>query len=800
MRHFFRYFQLIQFLIVNNILSILLIFVIVAYCIICPYQPSIAYTTDIAGPVKIVRDNYGVPYITATKSDLDAFYALGYVHAQDRLWQMDFQRRLGEGKLSELFGKKTIDIDKYTRTWGFYRLAKQTWKNLDKKTQRILQHYTQGVNFFIKQKHLPLQFHILNYTPQKWTVYDVLVFQKVMAWNLQNNWRKKLANAYISQHFSKTKIEILQPPYPEDGPKVLSRAFYNGTKNDLKCPTSSDKFLKKKWIQFKQEKIVNSYFPFHEFNGKGSNGWVISGKLTNTGKPLLANDPHLNLNAPNLWYLAGLYGPGINVIGATIPGIPAVIIGHNKAIAWGMTNANVNTEDIYIEPNNSKFLKINEKIKVKDGNSVDITILISKHGPILNKVIPELSNLGKYVSLKWVAFEPNDTTIQAFLDINYSHNWHQFKKGLSYFVSPTQNFIYADKKGNIGYYLAGRIPIRKYWSGAFPIRANQLLEWNGYINFKLLPHVYNPSNGMIVSANNKIIDNYSYNINFRWETPPFRAHRINDLLKSKKRISMDDVKSIQNDCMDYYWIMIKPYLLKVKPINNDSKYALFLLKNWDGKMSKQSIPATIFSYWISELNTDYPKELYKITQRYEPLFILNQLKSDGKSFQQNNHSSYQEFLTRSLQEAMVKLIADRGKDKNEWRWGKVHELKLVELGIGHSKLIGWLWNRKIGTSGSFSTVNAAPSNKKHKQTAGASYRQIIDLNDLENSIYIQTLGQVDSPLSWHHNDLLKLWSSGKYIPMSLQNKQSILLLLSLSKKPILINIHTIHVDKKNNHN
>jgi penicillin amidase len=721
------------------------------------------------GKVTIFRDTYGIPHIIAEKNDADAFFALGYIHAQDRFWQMEFQRRVAQGTLSEIFGKAALQKDIYLRTWGFYHAAEKAWPAFDANTKLLLSSYTKGVNAFLLQGKLPLQFKFLHYQPKPWTEIDSICWQKMMAYNLQFTWYEKVKNDLIQQKLDNNQILILKPPYPSNGPTIINTSELNeshipirhiDTIRNVTFSNSHDPITKKPPAG---EDIVDPA----SRAGLGSNSWVVNGHLSATGKPLLANDPHLALNAPALWYLVELKGPHIHLTGATIPGLPAVVIGHNDQIAWGITNANPDSQDLYIEPNTAHFKNQLEIIKVKNEPDVMLYVQSSQHGPIISD-ISEAGKIASRIAIKWTALAPGDTTVQSFLKINYATNWPTFVKALQDYKVPSQNFIYADKEGNIGYYLAGTIPIRKDWNGSLPITKNNVREWDGYIPFDQLPHVYNPLKGYIATANNKIIpDDYAYSLTFRWSEPPYRIKRIIDLLKANQLSTISNFKNIQLDTYSNLWDDLKPVLLTTKPLNKNSQLLLSILKNWDGNYDLNSIGATVFSFWYKQLLKLSDSRIVFSSYLEEPLFIKQQLKFDSPYCKSNNANNCNDFLSQSLDMASQELIHIFGEDYKRWQWKNIHRVTVTELGIGLSKLVGWIWNRTISTPGGLYTVSVGTYNLgTYQQTDGSGYRQIIDLSHFDNSLYIQMLGQDDNPFSRHHGDFLSLWRDGKYVKIS----------------------------------
>ncbi len=705
------------------------------------------FFSDLQGSVSIYRDKNGIPHINANH-DEDAFFALGYVHAQDRFWQMEFQRRVASGTLSELFGKKTIKIDKYLRTYGFYHAAELAWPAFDDRTKAFIKSYTKGVNAYIKQGNFSIEVQLLHYKPQPWTVIDSIAWQKMMCWNLQNHsWDDKITYALAQLNFGNHAIEKYFPDYPSNAPLILANQ-----KNSL--PFKQKPLIKMASADDKLRDQLN----LSSSVALGSNGWVVAGSKTISGKPYLANDVHLSLTAPNLWYLVEIRTPSFHVTGASIPGLPAIAIGHNDNIAWGVTSGYNDAAELYILNKNDTVTYHNELIKVRGNASINLRVYESKYGPIINQVTPGFhllkDKMPNQIALKWPALFPGDTTVQSFIKINYAKNWQEFTTALKDFITPTQNFMYADTNGNIGYYYPGLLPIRG-WKSLTPVPTQQQYQWKGYIPFERLPHVYNPAIGYIATANNKVTsDDYSLSINARWPITPYRVDRIIQLIQQKPKLSMNDIAAIQADVKSNFWLQLKPYLLKVKPLDKNSQLAINILQKWSGDMVMNSAAPTIFSYWISIFTDDVPKILRQQGKTIEPLYLLHEL--------QNNISP--KALQISLALAMETLIKEQGNNLSNWQWGKLHQAEFVANGFGKITLIKSIWNRSIKSSGGNYTVNVGGYDPdSFKQTKGATYRQIIDLSNFDQSLYIIPMGQSGNPFSHHYTDLLNKWRDGKYI-------------------------------------
>lgn len=734
------------------------------------------------GQVVVVRDQWGVPHIMADKSDLDVYFALGYIHAEDRFWQMEMQRRIAAGTLSEVLGKDALDKDIFLRTWGFYRAAQMAWPAFDDRTKKIIEAYTAGVNSFLNTGHLPLQFKLLHYKPTPWTNIDTMTWSKMMAFNLQNLWSKKINNYVLVRQYGKNQLSIIRPAYPHNQPTILSLSdvlkshlpMQNSTpvvfENKIVADSSTANRLS---IINKIADKIKTAMGMKDWQGKGSDNWVVSGRYTDTGMPLLANDPHLQLNSPGVWYLAELKGPSLHVIGATLPGSPLVVIGHNDYIAWGVTNVNPDNQDIYIEPKNAKFMVIHEVIKIKNAPDYVLDVKVSAHGPIISG-IGDASKINQLIAIKWPALMPGDTTIQSFVKMNYAKNWDEFKNALKDFVAPSQNFVYADVKGNIGYYLPGKIPLRpQYCDLRLPIEPYQHCEWGKYIPFDQMPHVFNPMKGYIFSANNETMpSHYRYSRYFPNEFPGFRAKRIEtlilEMINQQKSISMDDFKKMQMDTENNLWEEIKPILLNTKPLDAPSQKALDLLKTWSGNMSTDSVSASIFGAWYGLLLQAFPPAISDFnTEDDKPLFLVNQIKSDGQYCRVNGARNCDELLSKTLQETTQKLTSlYKTNNLRKWQWGKIHHVFFTEVVVGLAKPIGWIWNREVSAQGGDCTLNMGSYNQNFHVVIAPSYRQIINFKAFNQSLYIAPPGQVDDPWSRYKNNLILLWRDGKYLPMS----------------------------------
>ncbi len=733
------------------------------------------------GQVEIVRDADGVPHIFAA-TDHDAYFALGYVHAQDRLWQMEFQRRVGAGRLSEILGDATLDTDKFLRTLGTYRAAKEAWPALSKEGQDALQAYADGVNAWLAEGHtLPIEFILLGVKPEPWTVYDSLVWAKMMAWDLGGNYDVELLRLRLIQAVGEERAAQLIPPYPEAGTTILAASQIAPATADLLLDI--DHFLQ-----------TNLHLRGLDV---GSNNWVVSGQRTDTGLPLLANDPHLGARIPSIWYLAEIQGDKIHAAGATLLGLPAIVIGHNENIAWGVTNLGPDVQDLYIERVNPKNLNQYEV----NGEWVDMTIVeepiyvkgeeepilwaarSTRHGPLISDVS---GSAPMPVALRWTALDPGDTTLETFRKINYAANWDDFVEAMKDYVAPSQNFVYADREGNIGYFGPGHIPIRARGNGLLPVPGwNDDYEWTGWIPFEDLPHAFNPEAGYIVTANNRVVpDDYPYFISHDW-APPYRAQRIVELIETLssggETISVDDMAAIQGDQQSAQARELLPFLLKIQPKDERQKKALSYLQNWDGSTPTDSIAATIYHAWFMQLGRamfedDLRGSLYDdFAERKHPIFLINLFTQPDNVWCDNFLTTPTETCADTAQKALDRALDDLekrlGKNMSKWEWGKIHRTEYPHSPFSEVGILKPFFHREIPNGGDTYTVNVAPTRYTNKENPYLqfhvpSYRQIVDLSDLNNSRFMHTTGQSGNVFSPHYDDLIERHQAVEYLPMT----------------------------------
>lgn len=755
-----------------------------AYLFVRRSFPVVSGTIQVTGlqaPVTIIRDRWGVPHIYAENRH-DLFFAQGYVHAQDRLWQMELGRRLGSGTLSEVIGDVTLNTDKFMRTIGLRRAAEKDWEILDAEARPLLQDYADGVNAFIEshRDRLPLEFTVLGFEPQPWTPLDTLTWGKVMSWNLGRNWKAELLRAKLISHLDEEKAQDLLPPYPDEGPFIIppeARSYASlGDPSLASCDPIAQ------WLGA-------------DGPGLGSNNWVVDGSQTASGKPLLANDPHLDIQLPSIWYEMGLHGGDFNVVGATFAGVPTVVIGHNDRIAWGVTNLEADVQDLYLEKVNPEnvtqyefigqwkdMVIVKEEIKVKGQESVILEIHLTRHGPLLNDVV---EGLEQPTALRWTALEAMHLTT-SLARLNVASDWESFRDALRYWDAPSQNFVYADVDGNIGYQSPGRIPIRAKGDGTVPVPGwSGEYEWTGYVPFDELPFVYNPPTHFVVTANNKVVpDDYPYLLSSQW-LAGYRAQRITDLLTAKAasgRLTADDFRDIQADVYSLPGEFLTPYLLETTPEGELQERALEQVRGWDCINGAESPGAAILAVFHQELHRailadelgdelcddygNHPRAIEAILAEANNPWLDDVTTTAVET--------RQDIIQRAFAETVNRLSDLLGDRPEKWAWGRLHTATFVNtpLGVSGIGLLERLVNKgPFPMGGSGYTVNAAGHYRNFEQGTVASYRQIVDLSDWGNCRSQHTTGQSGQPMHKHYADMIQSWRAVEHHPMLFDRAQ-----------------------------
>jgi penicillin amidase len=741
-----------------------------------------AYTVPgIGGPARIVRDRNGVPHIYAASLE-DAMYALGFVHAQDRLYQMESQRRIGAGRVSEVAGSSTVRLDRMMRVLGLYRRAEADYEHLDRETKRMLEAYAAGVNGYLRNRRekLPPEFLLIG-EPEPWKPADTLVWGKLMALNLSTGWREKLLRAVFIQKLGYEKAAAFFPAYPANGPTTLQRA---------RAELPADLPLLALWHAV----------PEMLRRGGLSNQWAISGERTDTGKPILANDPHLSLDAPSLWYLVRIETPDVKLAGASVPGVPGIVIGHNGHIAWGVTTSYVDTEDLvierldpeqaghYVTPEGGKpFETRKETIRVRFGPDVTLEVRETRHGPVLDDALaarlrPTLQP-GHVLALRAPWLAPRDTTADALYRVNRARNWDEFGQALAKFVAPVQNFVYADVAGNIGYYVPGRIPARKEDNGGLPREGwNESRADVPYIPFAELPQAFNPPRGHIVNANNRIAGaDYPYFLSRQWGDH-YRAARIEDLLALAPKQSAETTAALQGDRVSLMARDMLRFMLNVPadrlPSAATAATALSLLRNWDGTMDRGRPEPLIFTAWFAALNRRlYGDELGEwgtefVSLRPDVVKLIFTERTDWcDDISTPATETCGQMLALSFADALRWIEERYGTEVSKWRWGAAHRAEMRHRLFSFLPVIRGFGSPSIEADGDGRTVNKADMNVRDARAPfaarhGAGVRAIYTLADLDASRFILSTGPAGHPLSRFYDSMLKDWRDVRYIRLA----------------------------------
>jgi penicillin amidase len=801
-------------------------------------QTSGAVTlTGLDGAVDIYRDQYGIPHIYADTVH-DLFMAQGYVHAQDRFYQMDFWRHQTSGRLSELYGEGTVNADKFLRTVGWQRLAEQEYALADAETKAMLDAYAEGVNAYIANRSaadLSLEYSFLavnglKYTPEPWSAPSTLAWAKAMAWDLGGNLDGEIQRAILTQKIGAEKTNEYMPfVYPDDHPIILPN------------PAVSTSALENLQTQVSQlDEVLGG-----KFDGIGSNNWVIAGSRTTTGLPLLANDPHLSIQMPSIWYEVGLHCRTVtqdcpyDVTGFSFAGAPGVIIGHNNRIAWGFTNVGPDVQDLFIEkinpanPNQYEvngewrdMVVVNETIKVQgqiepdpeepdkdlgqydaatNTTTLQVTVRYTRHGPLIGEVYDlekfatdsglDPANGAQYAfALRWTALEVTQTW-RAIFNLNRAQNFEDFRNALRDFAAPSQNMVYADVDGNIGYQAPGNIPIRKNGDGLLPAPGwTDEYEWERYIPFDDLPYAYNPPQGYIATANNAVVGpDYAYMISLDWDVG-YRAERIVEMIEAQPKISIEHIQQMQGDDMNLGAKEVLPYLLaaldKFEFGAPGQARAAEALRGWDYQMRIESQPAAIYMGFFNALLKDTFYDDLPADQEldaYWPgggsdswLLLRNILAKPDSAWWDNAATPAAEgrddILRQAFIEGYASLEEDLGKNTDEWRWGGLHVAMFINATLGRVEPIGQLFNRgPFPTAGGSSIVNATGWNmtRDDRETPDNPYRvgsvpsmrMIVDLSNLDNSLTIHTTGQSGHAYHANYIDMADPWRLIEYHPM-----------------------------------
>lgn len=743
--------------------------------------------------VEVVRDDFGVPRIAA-RNEHDVMFALGYVHAQDRLWQMDMGRRIAQGRLSEIIGVRTLPFDKMFRIIGLRRIAEQVEKYVSKESRARLEAYAAGVNSFIdshKGKY-PIEFDALRYEPEPWLPVHSIMIARLMAWELNLSWWTDLTLGGIVERVGVEKARDVFPTFPATVAPIVPSSEWQ------KTISAARTFMR----------TAQDYCDFRGVAGVlgGSNAWVVGPSKSASGAPLLANDVHLQLTNPSKFYEVTLSAPAYdNVTGASVPGIPGIVLGHNAHIGWGLTNMMVDDADFYIVQLDST----NDRNYIYDGQSLPITeheeeihikgvdtvhyvrIRSTHHGPIVTDITTPLkrAELPFVAAMRWTGAEMSDQ-IEAFNKINKARNWEEFIAGVKEFSGPGQNFVFGDAAGNIGYWCGALVPMRsRQFSSTLPLAGwTKDTEWRGFVPFEQLPHLFNPPEGFIATANNKIVDDaYPYHLSDLWE-PPSRIQRLREVLNDTLRFEVSDCERLQNDKFSFYARELTPYILAACERRLDPPYGALVMeyfKNWNFIFAKEDIATALYQQFLSRMmqhtfEDEMGRDLFHdyIVLVNVPLRVMMRLILEGNSLwfddiRTPEIETRDDIIRKSMSEAIDALRKTLGDETKNWQWGNLHQL-VLQHPFGLQKPLDRVFN--IGPfpygggstaliSGEYSFTSVLhPNEFEHpfRVTVGASFRHIVDMANANESRTTLPTGQSGQVFSPHFDDQTAMYINGVY--------------------------------------
>ena len=753
--------------------------------------------------VNVYRDESGIPHIYA-QNEHDLFLAQGYVHAQDRFWQMEFWRHVSLGRISEIAGSATVDSDVFIRTMGWNRIAQESldyYESESPEMMAIMEAYSEGVNAYIAEQgdNLSLNYTILGLVNDKWEIepwepLHTIAWAVVMADDLGGNWRSEIQRANLIKELGEGTTANLLPFYPYDSrPVMVPTDAMDIEFTDEETDAMIQQMQAVNWNNVNTN-IVGSY-PENGFLGGGdyvgSNSWVISGEHTDTGLPLLANDPHLGIQMPSIWYQVGLHAPGLNVIGFSFAGVPGVVVGHNDTIAWGVTNVGPDVQDLYIEkinpsnPNQAEFMGewedmeiIEEVIKVNGGEDVVVEVKITRHGPIVSDLRDDTSDV---LAMRWTAHEPM-RTLEAIIGLNKAEDYDDFREALRFWDAPSQNFVYADTEGNIAYQTPGLIPIRANGDGLVPVPGwSGEYEWEGWIPYEELPAVLNPDWGYIVTANHSVVDEeYPYLLNLYWADGD-RGQRIVDMIEAELdgdgELSQTDMARIQNDSRSLMADSYVPLLEGLSSDDNKVQAALERLRGWDRQARRDSVPAALFEIFYMHLaHATLADEVGEDNvSAFGGRVLFHQLAVNSQAVWWDDTTTaaketQADILLVALEDTVAWFEENVSDDMNDWTWGSLHTATFVSNPLGESGIgpVESLVNRgPFPADGGSSIVNANSWSWSEPAavTGHVSMRMLVDMSDFNASEWVIPTGQSGHPYHPNYDDQIELWLNGGYLPM-----------------------------------
>ncbi|MBU3551401.1 penicillin acylase family protein [Polynucleobacter sp. MWH-Berg-3C6] len=791
----------VSLLVGGNLLAIAVL-IVLAYLYFAQSSPSGKRTIkNLSDAVAITFDESDVPHIKAN-TQADALFALGYLHATERSWQMEVNRRLASGRLSEILGSETVKIDRFIRTLGIKRAAERQFDRYPVAAKRLLQAYADGVNTGNAQLGwaLPVEYFLTGSKPGHWSSTDSVAWMLMMAYDLGGNWDKELQRFELSQFLTTKQIWEILPPY-EAGSFASNMDFaklYKGLNAFNPAAGPSEEKSKK----LPTTELGSLDFPGGK-DGIGSNNWALSGKLTASGKPLLANDPHLGLSAPAIWYFAHLDAPGMNVIGGTLPGIPGVVLGRTDKFAWSFTNTNPDVQDLYIEqidannpgmyrgPDGLLPFKVHQEIiDVKGSPSITFLVKETRHGPVISdsyaRAKRSIDAKRFALALRWTALDAENQSVVGLLDMNRAKDLDTFKQALRKNYAPMQNVVMADAEGNISYQAAGVAPKRVLHQGLYGLAPalgwEKQYDWNGYVPFEQLPASNNPEQGWLATANQRIIASNDPNpLTVDWDLPT-RYDRIVELIKSRNSHDLSYMKTMQADTLSLGATPLLDLFKSSKSSHKLAPQAQEMIQKFDGDMTINSAGALIFNAWADQLTRNLFSRLsYLFTESYgsrsfrQPLILALQNPDspwcdDPKT---NQMESCLDSSSNALDKALDYLSNQYGNDPKTWAWGKAHIATSEHRPLSKVPVLGSLFNLKTSFPGDGFSINVGrpqllKSSNPYETVQGPSMRAIYDLSDLEKSLFIYQTGQSGWVQSRLYRNMNPLWANNEYLPLQMK--------------------------------
>jgi penicillin amidase len=759
--------------------------------------PQTDGSMTISGPraeIRIERDASGIPTIKAGSIE-DAQFGLGFVHAQDRLWQLEIHRRTGSGRLAEAFGEPAVETDRFLRALGVRRTAAVQWANTSPATQATLSAYAAGINAYLQTalKARPPEFIVLGLQPEAWTPEDSMAWAIMMAWDLGGNWSTELLRMRLALKLPVARIDELLPPYPGDKPLIATdySALFRQLRVDGKLGLQALNFAPESGVE-----------------GVGSNNWVVHGSHTDTGKPLLANDPHLKLTAPALWYFARIEAPGLKVAGATLPGLPGVVLGQNEHVAWGFTNTGPDVQDLYIErikPDDTsmyqtpdgwaKFETFSETIKVRGGADVTMTARATRHGPVISDGGRATDGLTGptdkptyALAMRWTALDAKVSTLDAGAAFNSAKSVAEFIAASARYTAPMQNMVVADREGHIGVVSAGRVPLRKAENdlkGQVPAPGwYARYDWAGELDATLTPRETDPARGWIATANQRIhAADYPHFLTSEWAAP-YRMQRIEELLAAKPKHSLASLREMHADVKSLATLRLLPFITRAKSSHPLAAAAQQQLAGFDGTMAADKAAPLIFWAWVRHLtqavfadelgapvyerslgSRSYRDALEGVLERKDAWWCDNKTSPAAETCEQ--------LIDAAFGAALDELQASQGADVAGWQWGRSHQARSEHRPFSRVKPLASWFELRSPVGGDTFTVNVSRvllrpdpgTGELYLDEHGPSLRALYDLGDLNQSRFMHSSGQSGIVLSPLYRNFVGAWTRVDYVPL-----------------------------------